>query len=67
MEDQVAQRGTILLGPVLTLELPSLVILGVLPAAVEFVDLALALALDLAKTVETGLKLKFLLLFDHRQ
>ena len=44
VEDHVAQRSHVVLGSVLALLLPRAVVLGVLPAAIELVDLLLTLA-----------------------
>lgn len=44
VEDYVAQRSHVVLGSVLALLLPRTVVLGILPAAIELVDLLLTLA-----------------------
>ena len=44
VEDHVAQRSHVVLGSVLALLLPRTVVLGILPAAIELVDLLLTLA-----------------------
>ena len=51
VEDYVAQRGHVVLGTVLALLLPRTVVLGILPAAIELVDLLLTLAFYLHKEV----------------
>ena len=51
---QVTQRGNIMLGPVFAFQLPSAIILRVLPASIELVDFLLCFGLYLLAQDETG-------------